>query len=266
LTNSPQRTRRRFQRLVSEAKVAEPKLPLVHTTDAFILRDIIEQEIIEPQICNVFNGELLTYFFYGRPSFRSNQNEDAVSLKHYFPVCLILRSSIIVDIERIFPFDSGGFENNFYANHIHKRMLLGDFLLEPTSETPGKLITTFFGSPSSYLRAQALPNPNIDESEFEAHSYMSLINSRDSNSIDSRGSGVEIQVGHGIDLNGSVQAIVLPSVFVDGDVGLLLKKLNIDIIPYRITDRSRPNEYFASVTDACYNYYTRSGIIDLGDL
>jgi len=128
-------------------------LPLVHTTDVYRFTNVLEDGVLEPRECDVFKGEPLLYFFYGRPSYRINASEGATGLDHYLPVCFLFRNSAVTPIKRIFPFDSGGFHNELYADAFHKEMKLDDFGLEPDQDTPGRVISLFFESADAYSGA-----------------------------------------------------------------------------------------------------------------
>ena len=143
---------------------------------------------------------------------------------------------------------------------------LADFGLEPNAATPGKLIDCFFGSVPAYLQGRPTATPPFDPSEFEALSYHALINAREGNSIDSRGSGVEIQTDASLPIAEAVSAVVLPSTFADGSTGKTLQALGIDPLPYRVAARSRPSEYMSTITDICFNYYIRTNLITEDDL
>jgi len=251
--------------MVEKASEARPRLPLVHSTDTYVLEDVLTAGQLEPQPCKVFS-EKLTYLFYGRPAFRPNNDAEPTSLSHYFPVCLIFKPDWAGAIKRIYPFDSGAFEGGFYQAYLHKAMRLADFGLEPNAATPGKLIDCFFGSVPAYLQGRPTATPPFDPSEFEALSYHALINAREGNSIDSRGSGVEIQTDASLPIAEAVSAVVLPSTFADGSTGKTLQALGIDPLPYRVAARSRPSEYMSTITDICFNYYIRTNLITEDDL
>lgn len=51
----------RFGAHVARQDHLAERLPLVHSTDAFALRTILEDGTVRPQPCNVFQGEALTY-------------------------------------------------------------------------------------------------------------------------------------------------------------------------------------------------------------
>ena len=256
----------RFRALVDASVDTSQRLPLVHSTDSYVLADVLSDGVVTPQYCNVFTGEALTYFFYGRPAFRPNLDAEPTGLRHYFPVCLLFKPNWTAKVRRVFPFDSGAFHRGFYRRYLQGKMKLGDFSLEADMSTPGKIVSRFFGSSPAYLLGRPVVMPNIDQSEFEAHSYLALIHAKDSNDLDSRSSGIEVQTAEVIPIGDAVGAIVMPSTFIDGQVGKALRKLSIDILPYRAFERFRPNEYTSTIAELCLNYYVRLGLIDEGDL
>jgi hypothetical protein len=174
----------RFGKLISRQKAAKPPLPLIHSTDVYRFRNALDDGELRPRDCTVFKGEPLLYFFYGRPSYRVNSDQDAASLDHYLPVCLLFRSGSATPIKRVFPFDSGGFAEALYASAMHVDMKLEDFLLESDPETPGRVISLFFESVDNYLRARATDKIALDATELEAKSFHSLISNQLSNMVD----------------------------------------------------------------------------------
>jgi hypothetical protein len=254
--------RRRLRNLVHKQRSARPLLPLVHTTDVYRLTNVLEDGVLEPRDCDVFKGEPLLYFFYGRPSYRVNANEGATGLDHYLPVCLLFRNAAVVPIKRLFPFDSGGFHKELYADAFHKDMKLDDFGLEPDADTPGRVVSLFFESIDAYLRARAAQSVPLDASELEARSYLALISQRLSNTMDNRVSGIELQFEGPLKIDGAVDAIILPETLYSSP--LIQSKLTaskIEGLPYPQVDRQRPSEYVTKIFDLCFEYYRRSGLV-----
>jgi hypothetical protein len=222
----------------------------------------LEDGELVPQPCNVFIGEPLLYFFYGRPSYRVNSDEAPTSLEHYLPVCLLFRSTAVRPIKRVFPFDSGAFDQELYANALHRDMKLDDFGLQPDPSTPGRLISLFFGSVESYLRARPAPNVQLDPANLEAISYQALIGQRLSNSADNRVSGIELQLEGGLKFEKNVEAVILPGTLLDSpNVREKLKAARISPLPYSQIDRQRPSEYVTRIFDTCYEYYRKIGLL-----
>jgi hypothetical protein len=256
----------RLRALVSATTDTLPRLPLVHSTDSYVFEDVLADGAIAPRACNVFKGEALTYFFYGRPAFRPNLDAEPTGLKHYFPVCLLLKPDWTASVKRVFPFDSGAFHNSFYSAYLHDKMKLGDFGLEADMSSPGKVVSIFFGSNPAYLVGKPRAEPKIDPSEFEAHSYLALVHAKHSNAIDNRGSGIEVQTAEIVSIADAVAAVIIPSTFADGRTGERLKKLGIDILPYSTFERYRPSEYMSKITELCLTYYVHIGLVNEGEL
>ena len=255
-------SRRRLRNLINGQPTAQPLLPLVHTTDVYRLTNVLEDGRLEPRQCDVFGGEPLLYFFYGRPSYRVNANEGATSLDHYLPVCLLFRNKSVSPIKRVFPFDSGGFHNALYADAFHKDMKLDDFGLEPDIDTPGRVISLFFETTDAYLRARSSASATLDASELEAKSYLALISQRLSNTMDNRVSGIELQFEGPLKIDGAVEAVILPDTLYSSPlIQTKLTALKIEALPYPQVDRQRPSEYVTKIFDLCFEYYRRSGLL-----
>ncbi|WP_145984275.1 hypothetical protein [Bradyrhizobium nitroreducens] len=254
--------RQRLRNLIQKQPAATPYLPLVHTTDVYRMTNVLEDGVLEPRECDVFKGEPLLYFFYGRPSYRINSNEGATGLDHYLPVCILFRSNAVAPIKRIFPFDSGGFHRALYADAFHKDMRLDDFGLEPNTDTPGRVISLFFESADAYLRARSAPAVSLDPSELEAKSYLALISQRLSNTMDNRVSGIELQFEGPLAIDGAIEAIILPdTLYCSPFIQSKLTRSKIEALPYPQIDRQRPSEYVTKIFDLCFEYYRRSGLM-----
>lgn len=254
--------RQRLRKLVGSQQSAKPLLPLVHTTDVYSLTNVLEDGRLEPRQCDVFKGEPLLYFFYGRPSYRANASEAATALDHYLPVCLLFQNAAVAPIKRIFPFDSGGFHKALYADAFHKDMRLDDFGLEPDVETPGRVISLFFETADAYLHARSAPSVALDPSELEAKGYQALISQRLSNTMDNRVSGIELQFEGPIKIDGTVHAVVLPDTLYSSPlIQEKLDSLRIEPLLYSQVERQRPSEYVTRIFDLCFEYYRRSGLM-----
>lgn len=253
-----------FRRFINNLESLQTHIPFVHSTDAYSLKDILENKSIDPQSCGIFTGEELIYLFFGRPAFRPNLQEESASLAHYAPVCLILKKDFRISTRRAFPFDSGAFQKNLYGSFMHKKMKLGDFSLDFDSGIPGKVVNFFFGSVERYMIGKAKAEIEIDSSEFEVYSYHALLNFRESNEIDSRSSAIEFQTSSKIMVEEAVAAVVLPQSFVDGSIGDILNNAGIEVLPYRGYDRLRPVEYMSKIHDLCISYYEQKKYIEKG--
>ncbi|UIK00437.1 hypothetical protein LZK82_09910 [Rhizobium leguminosarum] len=254
--------RDRLRKLVAQAKSAGPSLPLVYSTDAYGLDDALSATVIEPTDNSVFTGESLICTFYGRPSSKPLANEVPASLGHYLPVCLIFMRSFAEEIRRVFPFNTWAYDNDFYRSFLHGNMRMADFALEPHLDTPGRVVSTFFGTARSYLQARPNLKIDFDPAQFEARSFAALIDAEKSNAMDSRGTGIEVQLADPISMADWVEAAVVPSAFAESSIGAELRRLGVEILPYNVTTHMGPDEYASSVADLCLHYYARQGLLE----
>jgi hypothetical protein len=253
----------RFRALIQKTSPAGPRLPLIHSTDAYAVGTMLEDGgKIEPQPCSIFKPERLTYLFYGRPAYRPNQNELPTDLQHYLPVCLIFRPSATIAIKRMFPFDSGAFDGDFYRSYLHKRMQLGDFRIEADADTPGRVVRRFFSDNTNYVMGRAATSEAHDPSEFEADSYACIIGPSGANALDSRGAAIEVQTDRTIELSGNVEAAILPSSQSRAEIGRHLRDAGIRVIPYRVGVRPRPGDFPGKIEDKVIDYLCRAKLID----
>ena len=251
----------RFRRLVNSAVPAVPPLPLTHVTDAYYFEDARLVDELRPSDCKVF-GEPLLYLFYGRPSYRVNPDEEPSGLGHYLPVCILLRAGGMAAPKRVFPFDSGAFAAGRYKAAMHRAMKLDDFSLETDPNTPGRVITLFFGSVEDYFIANPTTHPSLPATQFEAQSYAALIQSKLPSAIDDRGSAIELQMDVPVRLSTFAEAVVAPGPILDVlDVMAFLNAHGIEPIPYDQLGRQRPSDLVSNIFHICRDYYRRRGLL-----
>ena len=119
----------RFWEFIRNANPDGGHLPLIHNTDLYCFRKIRETGRLSPMDCDVYEGEKLLYFFYGRPSYRSNSMHDTVTVKALLPVCLVMSRSILADAARVLALDSGAFHRKMMHPPMHEKMVKDDFEL-----------------------------------------------------------------------------------------------------------------------------------------
>lgn len=252
-----------FCDFVEESEPADPLMPLMHTTDLFKFRTIIKTKSLSPRPCKFFEGEDLLYLFYGRPSFRPNQNVGSTSLRSYKPVCLILDEKLKVSPCRVFPFDSGAYKSGFFSKHMHEDMDELSFSLKPFVGAAAKLVSSFFGDNSNYYRGEAKNNLTIPNFLFEGHSYHSLISDKSATDYDDRRSAIEIQIDHKIKLNkSSVKAAIMPQDFCDEDAirKTILKTWNASLIGYP-SYHSDPKHDVGAIYEITRKFLSEDGIM-----
>lgn len=203
------RGRSRFWTWLRSVAPFPKSLAWCHTTDAFVLRSIIDTGSFYPKPCPVFGEELL-YFFYGRPAYRSG-DDAALYLTCRAPVVIMLSPELVLEGKRMFPFDTGAFSAKRYATWMHESMRLSDFELECPSDAPQRHVTSFFGSNVDYLRLRArVPTVNCT-GEFEAESMIALLTDRNIGAADDRRTALELQTDKPIALTHPiVRGLIVP--------------------------------------------------------
>ena len=112
-----------FKEILSNIEGNLKVLPILHTCDAYDLRNIIQDKEIRTAKCDVFEGKEYLYTFYGIPSYRKKEKLATGKLAQ-FPVCFVLCYDKLPTISRLFPFDTGVFiqNNGLKEKYLHPKM------------------------------------------------------------------------------------------------------------------------------------------------
>lgn len=235
-----------FKGFVDETSGPLPRLlPMVHMTDAFGVRGILQSGKIEPRLCRHFTEllkkeEHLSYFFYGRASYRPRLQSTTKNNARY-PVALIIAFDPTQhSIKRIFPFDTGACFEKMYETWLHDRMKVMEFCLGDIIESAQKNISRFFNSNENYIDGKATAKIDVDPAEFEIANFHSMINNVGDTKVDNRKSSIEIQFDKPIELSKSkILGVIVPETLMSSE---LLKSLvephNIKPTPYELSDGS----------------------------
>ncbi|CDZ59612.1 hypothetical protein [Neorhizobium galegae] len=207
-------------------------LPLIHTTSTNGFRHILRDKAIKAhKECPVFK-EWLVYFFYGRPAYKISVDEATQRVTdEYLPVAFITRPDAVSNIKRIFPFDSGAFDNAAYGGVHHRSSTLADYELAPALKSARRVVRAFFNTNQNYVlgepqqrRVNAFDNP-------EVNAYLTLIDGTTDLSIDDRRYSIEIQTLDPVTLANDVVAIVMPLSWLNSKSVRRLLKDNPSIQP-----------------------------------
>ncbi len=253
-----------FSEFIANKPLCEPRLPLLHTCDGFGFRDIIGTKKLSPAPCQVFGGETLIYFFYGRPAYRTSAGTIQTSISAFMPVSIVLKNDTINTPKRIAPFDTGAFHEGLFAQHLHPKMKKEDFFVTPSMDMPQRIVNYFFGSNINYYRG----NPrhvDIPSLEFEVSCYRSLIGETANMPFDDRCSAIEVQSEESVELTrDNVLLIVLPAIFLDDSEvkDTICRLWNAQVEAYSI-HRGDPKEYVGLIYNVVETFLNAKGFMSI---
>lgn len=251
-----------IKQAVNGSNLAEPKMPLIHSTSMLNCRGVINDNCINTIDCDVFNEKLL-YFFYGKPSYRVYSKSKSRNDIACYPVSFIMDPAFDIQIKRIFPFDSGAFHNGFYKSFVSELLPVESFELGTGMDVPQKIIDLFFGNNKSYYFGEIKSGVKFGPLDFELNLYHQLISSTGESSVDDRRSSIELQVDRKIELNkNNIMAVVLPkSAMDDPDVLDVLNKWEAEPITYNTYAGTAPIEYHIIIREYLGIFFKSKKII-----
>lgn len=166
----------------------------------------------------------------------------------FMPVCIVLKADFVSNPKRIAPFDTGAFKRDLFAEHMHKKMKVEDFLLDNSMDMPARLVGHFYGTNRRYFQGEPV-SVQIPPREFEAQCFYNLVCDKGKSLADDRCLTIEIQADRTVTLNaGDVLLVVLPNAFMD-DPWLRARICNDWSAEVRTYDTHRcdPAEYLSRV-------------------
>jgi hypothetical protein len=253
-----------FSSYVQGHEATPVELPLVHTTTCFRLNSIRGSHSIQTSPCEVFN-EHLTYFFYGRPAYRDSSATKPVRDIGFYPICFVFKpGAISATPRRLYPFDSGAFQEGLYEPAIPASHELLTYEVLATTESARRIVRGFFDADEPYLANQPKVGLLFKPGEIEADSYYHLINGGGDPDCDDRCSAIEVQIDVDLDLSARVlMAVVLPNSFLE-DAPLreaLLKVWRAVPLAYDADLGMRPLEFHGYVRNIVRSFYRRLRLI-----
>jgi hypothetical protein len=228
-----------------------PRLPLVHVTDAYGLKAILNAGEVAVKKCDHFGqvtlkDELLAYFSLGTASYRpKSKGSTKPSLSS--PAALIFDFDEVGDGHRIFPFDTGAFINKIFLSYIDRRLELLEFQVGSSADDASRCVQTFFESNEDYLKLQINRNLKYDPANFHVDGFLSLVGSTYDPTFDDRKGTIEVQYNSGVPLTKlSVLGVVMPDSLETSE--LHQKILNLGVTPstYRAGHQA-PSEWFGAM-------------------
>jgi hypothetical protein len=236
-------------------------MPATHKQEWYMAEKVLVSGQIDPVLCDVFQ-ESLAYFFYGRPAYCLSRKGGSRGDRLYFPVCFLLDLNAI-HIDKVFPFDSGGFAEAMYDGFFHEKMDVNLFSLCPsTTETIKGFIDYFYGNNDLYYRNEGRFIDSTLSENLEFQSFVNFFNNRGEEKFDERCSTIEIISKTPAALSESLIAVIVPVGFKTKHEKTLqeLRGGTVDIITYN-TFGGDPGSYNGVIRDKLYEYLCRKGFI-----
>jgi hypothetical protein len=201
----------------------------------------------EPKECTVFREKLI-YFFYGRPAYKNGEST-CIGMSGKAPVALLLTAGIISEAKRIFPFDTGAFVGNRYAQWMHPSMKWEHFEITELSDAPNKHVDAFFGSNGRYMDCLPEASRVVPEGEFEVEAIARMVADISSSGADDRRIAVEMLTENTIPFsNKHLKAIIGPHSLLAADwmkTFLGGSGSGVEYVSYSLNHLKRPVEYQA---------------------
>jgi hypothetical protein len=236
-------------------------LSLIHSTDLLRFKQIRKTKRLKVQPCDVYRGQNLLYFFYGRPAYRPHAKEKTLSARAYAPVCLVFNKVLAEQAIRILPFDSGAFHLRVTHPPMHPEMSLGEFELAINANAPMKLIKVFFGTETNYFDERPIPT-EYPYDNFQVDSFYRLIRLGDNREADDRISAIEIQFNKDIVLKNKIEAVVLPGPYLDRPgVAKQIEGWGAIALPYDIQESFKPIETYGAILTRLKDFYRSKGVL-----
>lgn len=242
-------------------KAAE--MPAFHSTSAYAAKRILRDGIINPQSCSIFQNEKLTYLFYGRPSYKKEGRSQIA--KYWQLPAVFLFDYKVTQYKRIFPFDTGAFENGIYPDFFGM-MPRAEYDTGSMPDSPSRLVSTFFVDCERFFKLAPRDKKDFD-SRFETssvddeiHALYDMILSY-SEKIDDRRFSIELQTENEIHLNsGKCRALIIPEEYLESDE--LLQKceeMEIDVLSYP-SYPLKQEMYYYQIYNIIFELYKEWGI------
>lgn len=230
-------------RLSPDAHLSD--LPLIHTTQAFRFRSIVEEQVLRGQHSNYF-GEDRIYFFYGRPAYRPALDFQPRTDLFYLPVCLLVRLSSVGELRAIYPFDTGAYLDHLFDGFIHKDMKLESFLLGTAMDIPPKVVSLFFGGNKQYFLGAVKRGLRFDFGDMETQAVYNLLCSQGATPFDDRHYTMEVHAREELLVSTlDIIAVVVPTFALQDKAihSTIVDTWGAVPLDYEFYQGLRPNEY-----------------------
>jgi hypothetical protein len=243
-------------------------LNLAHTTTWRSLEQILKEGRISarsPFPPKDANPSSIIYLFYGMPFYVVAINETDVSTTSIAdrPIGLLLKTDILVDVKRCYPFDTGAYFDGLFERLFNlKGINIADFevTLGGNFELQ-KLIKRYFQSNENYCRSVSSFKGEKKSSIEDLLIRLHRIETNDL--VDNRVAAIEVHYPNDLLINGKVEAILLPDRTYKENKTMLsgVEKL-CEIRTYLDNNRFGARGMCQLIMDAAHRYYVEKKMIN----
>lgn len=238
-------------------------LPLVHSTESGNIWKMLENDRVAVTPCDTFTGESLAYFFHGRPAYRKFYKTPQ---DWQLPLVFVMRSTCLLSIKRIFPFDSGALHSSRLPSYVSRFNAEG-YDVSSNAAAIDLLVDIFFGGDTSYFHGAAKPRDEVSRRNGLSMRHAQVLAlcalyNREQLEADDRSLAIEIQTDQDVKIKDNLLGVVLPRPYFD-DKGLkkYFKDHGVQVRQYD-TYPINTEAYVSIVYEEVKGIYKKLGLIN----
>ncbi|MER9944801.1 hypothetical protein NKJ70_23155 [Mesorhizobium sp. M0092] len=251
--------------LTDQSTNFKSSLPVAHSSESSNLIRMLTGGKIAVTECDTFTSEKLAYFFYGRPAYRKTYDKPK---NWQLPFVLVLKSTCLLNVRRIYPFDSGAYFSGRFPEYLTGFDPKGYELAGQGLPVIDLLIDIFFGTDSDYMHGVAKPvdevkqRRKLDIRHSEVEALCAMYN-RDQLKADDRALAIEIQTNTDVPIKDDLLGIVMPRpYFEDKELKKRLKSVpGLIVKPYDVWPLSTES-YMGTIYEEVLKIYRKLGFVN----
>lgn len=246
----------------STANYSALTLPFYHTCKGKNFRSIFRNKALVPTLCAEF-GELLLYFFYGKPTYRVSGEATTSRDVGRFPVSFIANLNPSNNIPRVFPFDTGALIHKVLKDVCGEEINPAKYELGSGIDWVRYFIEYFYGNDKNYyFVTPQIKLEDLKAMSFELQHIFSLATETSDKIWDNRAYTIEVQCKDSFQLDaGKIEAIILPKCYMnDTEIVDYLYNNNIVALTYGI-ERADPKHMTPLLIEIAENYMKSKGLL-----
>jgi hypothetical protein len=251
----------RFRKLIESHAPSIPQMPAMHSCLGRQFVSILDSKIIKPGPVDEIINKSVSFLFYGKPSYKPNNNGLFSSTIWSALFTIILDLDKIPNPVSALPFDSGGYLP--YLKDICQFSPIEDYFLED-AQSPQRYVATFFGDNSGYYETNLDPDidSKITELDFHSQSICAMCRPNTGVKYDLRASSIELHVEREFLLTReNVLAVIGPSTALEADeVISFAQELEAELVPYKL-DHDNVDARQRQIRDTARPWLRRVGYI-----